>query len=344
MSNEKENANALGCANVCITIGSRDVMEQALYDAHPDILKCLLKDYSYKNITKSGKYYYNNIRWNTSSYESLCSRIKSDSCISVESITGKNKNIIKPRVVKTIDEQKQRSQDSAEVFTPIWVCNLQNNLIDKAWFNSEISPFSEDLEKAYKVITNPIKFPEGKTWQDYVLLQRLEITCGEAPYLASRYDVVTGEMIPVRERIGLLDRKLRVITENVLEKDQWLKWAYKAVQNIYGFDYQGDNVLLARENILFTVLEWYREAFPTSTPTIVDDISLNILKDFINKISWNIWQMDGITYTVPNKLQKIEETDLFGNVAIKHVPIYSEIMDWSTSEKLYFKDLIKKGF
>ena len=43
----------------------------------------------------------------------------------------------------------------------------------------------------------------------------MEITCGEAPYLVSRYDVVKGEIIPVEDRIGILDRKLRVINENI---------------------------------------------------------------------------------------------------------------------------------
>ena len=40
---------------------------------------------------------------------------------------------------------------------------------------------------------------------------RLEMTCGEAPYLVSLYDTTSGERIPTRQRIGLLDRKLRVV-------------------------------------------------------------------------------------------------------------------------------------
>ena len=31
----------------------------------------------------------------------------------------------------------------------------------------------------------------------------MEITCGEAPYLVSRYDAVTGEVINLKSRIGL---------------------------------------------------------------------------------------------------------------------------------------------
>lgn len=46
--------------------------------------------------------------------------------------------------------------------------------------------------------------------------RRIEISCGEAPYLVSRYDTVTGEFIELLSRIVLLDRKLRVVTENTL--------------------------------------------------------------------------------------------------------------------------------
>ncbi|MBO7084803.1 hypothetical protein J6W20_02645 [bacterium] len=41
----------------------------------------------------------------------------------------------------------------------------------------------------------------------------MEITCGEAPYLVSRYDVTDGtlKIQPIAGRVGLLDRKLRII-------------------------------------------------------------------------------------------------------------------------------------
>ena len=50
----------------------------------------------------------------------------------------------------------------------------------------------------------------------------------EAPFLASRYDVETGEVLPVSERIGLLDRKLRAVNENTRTEEEWLKWAFRA--------------------------------------------------------------------------------------------------------------------
>jgi hypothetical protein len=54
-----------------------------------------------------------------------------------ECITGENGHIIMPRVKKDILLQKNRSRDMAEVFTPSWICNAQNNLVDTAWFGRE---------------------------------------------------------------------------------------------------------------------------------------------------------------------------------------------------------------
>ena len=68
------------------------------------------------------------------------------------------------------------------------------------------------------------------TWQDYVRLTCLEITCGEAPYLVSRYDVATGESIPLEKRIGLLDRKLRLINDKIETKEEWMEWAIPEAQ------------------------------------------------------------------------------------------------------------------
>ena len=46
----------------------------------------------------------------------------------------KYQEMIRPRAVKSKEEQTQRAKNKAEVFTPSWICNAQNNLIDEAWF------------------------------------------------------------------------------------------------------------------------------------------------------------------------------------------------------------------
>ena len=155
--------------------------------------------------------------------------------------------IIRPRSVKSKEEQTERTKDMAEVFTPSWVYNAQNNLVDEAWFGRKDVFNIEDLQNhTWQAVSDPISFPEGKTWKDYVRATRMEITCGEAPYLVSRYDTTTGKFIPLEQRIGLLDRKLRVVSENTTTSGEWLEMAQVAYENIYGYEWQGDNLLLAR--------------------------------------------------------------------------------------------------
>ncbi|MBQ1804011.1 MAG: hypothetical protein II014_01950 [Bifidobacteriaceae bacterium] len=84
---------------------------------------------------------------------------------------------IRPRAFKEGAEKQARSKTHAEVFTPFEVISQMTEIL---W---------ED--------------PEGhdKTY--------LEITCGEAPFITSRYDAATGNPITLEERAGVLDRKLQ---------------------------------------------------------------------------------------------------------------------------------------
>ena len=61
--------------------------------------------------------------------------------------------------------------------------------------------------------------------------------------------------------MGLLDRKMRVVMENTETEDAWHKWTTIAFQSVYGFDWQGDNVLLARENLLLSYIDYYKARF-----------------------------------------------------------------------------------
>ena len=138
-----------------------------------------------------------------------------------ELVTGEQDSLIQPRVEKALEHQTNRTRDKAEVFTPSWICNAQNNLVDEQWFGRK-DVFNIQKEMSWKATADKIAFPDDRqhTWQKYVDAQRLEISCGEAPYLVSRYDTVTGETIPISQRIGLLDRKLRVISENTDTEEQ----------------------------------------------------------------------------------------------------------------------------
>ena len=223
-----------------------DIKENVIYNEDPKLLELLLIDR-----TKTTNEDVHNIMWATDNYAPMGQGYQEWDEINIERITGENGMLLRPRVNKSKAEQEYRSRDKAEVFTPAWICNKQNNLIDAAWF-SGTSPFNiENDDNTWESATGKIPFPTtaGKTWQDYVKDTRLEMACGEAPYLVSRYGVVSGMDIPIKERIGVLDRKLRVVSENVDNVREWIKWATIAYQNTYGFEWQGDNLLLAREAV-----------------------------------------------------------------------------------------------
>ena len=191
-----------------------DIKENDIRQQFPEVLETLLRDHTTKQ----------NIFWATDNYIHLGEKYAYNAPILPELITGNNGNIIMPRVQKDKELQQARVRDMAEVFTPSWICNAQNNLIDSAWFGRE-NVFNAEITNAdgsHSWTVNPKKiiFPEGKTWKHYVRDTRLEMTCGEAPYITSRYDTTTGEFIPIEKRIGLLDRKLRVISENVDKSDE----------------------------------------------------------------------------------------------------------------------------
>lgn len=287
-------------------------MEQ-LIDFHaPEVqavLDTLLKDKS------TGK----NIIWATDPpeelqtvmYEPVTDRFQ----ITTQQLGLTHYEVVLPRMMKQTDTQQQRTRKKGEVFSPAWVCNKMNNALDADWFRGlgaeeSAGQFTVELPQGWQTVETPVQFPvcKGRTpaWVQYVQSRRLEVTCGEAPFLASRYDAATGEIIPVARRIGILDRKLRVVSENAATEEEWRKYATHAVQSTYGYEYQGDNLLLARVNLLLTYAE-HLQARWQRKPTKEE------LQPIANIISWNLWQMDGLHLSVPGgKPQpEAEQLDLF---------------------------------
>lgn len=318
-----------------------DIWEDHIKELSPELLDILLQDQT------TGK----NILWCTKDYEHLGSGYFEQEEIKSSLITGNYANIIQPRAAKAQEVQQKRIRDKAEVFTPSWVCNAMCNMVDNARFGRE-NVFNIESEKAWTSTKDKIEFPteQVKKWTDYVELNCLEITCGEAPYLTSRYDTVSGNYIDVPERIGVLDRKLRVVSENTETEADWLEWATIAVQSTYGFEWQGDNLLIARENILFDVCEYFEHKFKRQVET-------SRLVEFAKIISWNIWQMDGLKFVIPNSCttKEIIEEDLFEKRVVskccegckkkdykKHNGIYCKIKDWKENEILRFVDMLEK--
>ena len=318
-----------------------DILENDILQRYPDVLAELLRDHT------TGR----NIFWATNDYEERGEGYNFVDEITIEVITGSNEGVIKPRVLKTKENQKGRAQKMAEIFTPSWICNAQINLVDNDWFGREgvFNTVSED-QRTWEATTEPIIFLKGKTWKDYVRSTRLEITCGEAPYLVSRYDTTTGNFIPIQQRIGMLDRKLRVVNENTQTPEEWLKMVEVAYKNIYGYEWQGDSLLLARENLLVTFIEYYQNKFGEKP-------SAKSIQNIAYIISWNLWQMDGLKFVVPKSCsdREIVTEDIFGNRSVKiqpcigckkndyfqHNGIYCKVMNWRIEEPIEFVSQLK---
>ena len=307
------------------------MIDVSTYPVKP-VLKTLLKDKTTKK----------NIVFATSSYAHLGARYGEACPIDADLLLGMDAMEIQPRVLKGAADQADRTKKKAEVMTPAWIVNKMNNHCDEEWFGYS-GVFNLEAGTSWAVREDQITFPEGKTWQKYVDSMRLEITCGEAPYLVSRYDTTTGESIPVKDRIGFLDRKLRVVGENTTTKAEWLKWVIRAFQASYGYEYQGDNLLLARINCLITFVDYMQDRW-NENPTDAE------LRKIANIIAWNIWQMDGLTGMVPYGYQEAtyHQMTLFDFLAgdeeqeKPQEAIPAMIRDWRSNESVTYNSLKEK--
>ena len=241
-----------------------------------------------------------NILWCTHDYESKGEGYQYADEIRRELITGEHGTIIRPRVLKSKVEQSDRVKDMVEVFTPSWVVKMMVDYV-------EIS----------------------------VGTRSLELTCGEAPFLVSRYDATTGEPIAISERVGLLDRKLRMVNEQQLSNDGWLAEVRLAFQTTYGYEWQGDSLLLARENLLYTFDDHYEARFGSAPEA-------TLLQEFAEIISWNLWQMDGLTYRIPREKQApqpVDQFDLFSEAPEEAPAPLCIIKNWQTGNTVKVNDI-----
>jgi len=274
-----------------------------------------------------------NILWATDSYEKEYGKYFSPKLpMTPALVTGKFGLLIQPRASKSLDEQRLRTKDKAEVFTPLKIIDQINKAVEN-------------------------RSPNKSNWQDYIRELKLEIACGEAPFIVSRYNPIahTRKLIKLDNRVGFLDRKLKIVSKYCDKKNEWLFWAKEAFKSSYGYEWQGDNVLIARENLLFTFIDYYSDKFKQQ-PT------LKTKEEFAEIISWNIFQMDGLKYVVPmschhetkfipgaqtlfekipDKVEKQECEGCKNNQPNKHNGRYVNIMDWSKNKIIRFADLIK---
>lgn len=327
--------NRSGCVNWKIRKGVKGLADLIRMDSYPvqTTLKILLQDKSTKR----------NIIWATDSYASFGESYTDKSQMTENQLTKINGSVIQPRILKDIKQQTHRTRKNAEVFTPAWICNKMNNFCDEEWFGYQ-DVFNRQKEQEWIPTENRIEFPKRKNrnWKDYVDSRRLEITCGEAPYLVSRYDASTGEMIEINKRIGILDRKLRIVNENVKDEQEWMEWVIRAFQSVYGYEYQGDNVLIARINLLMTFVDYLNDQWNRQPDK-------QELRKVANVISWNIWQMDGLKGTVPMGVLKEEyhQMSLFEPVEESEddeekSEVRCRIYDWRSGNSVLYAELEKE--
>jgi len=291
-----------------------DVAEDNIRTQMSHILEILLLDRT-NSTPKTSR----NIIWANDNYKEYDAvSYAATAQIRPELITGKRSKLIMPRALKAAALQKKRTKTKAEVFTPTWIVKKQNDVVEEDYT-------ADDLET-------------------YTHRKWLEITCGEAPYMATRYDMGTGEVVPLGERVGFVDRKLARINREVTDKAEWQRLVGLAFQASYGFEWNGDSLLLARENLLYTYRDYYIDKW--GDPPIY-----GLFKDIAKIISYNIFQMDGLTYTIPlsEKRERVQNYQLslfdFDGPEKEEWTIVPgkrvKIMNWDTNKMEFFDRGIK---
>lgn len=283
-----------------------DLSDSTILRENESLLSLLLEDHT------TGK----NIKWGTDSYNNHGYSFRYDQEIKVDLITGWYEGFIRPRVDKDIDNQLERQRNRAEVFTPSWVIKLQ---VDAAL---------KDMEELSLV--------------DFIKTKWLEITCGEAPYMVNRYDMETGEVIPLKKRSGFIDVKFTKLNQEIETEEEWVELALEIYKASYGYEYQGDSLLLARENLILTFVDNYFYMFGAFPG---DKLLLKLSKI----VSINVFQMDGLTYEIPYSDASAEEfgtqLSLFEKIEVEEnvVPKLAKIKLWNINKKIEFKYFVERN-
>lgn len=293
-----------------------NVVEFDIRTQEPQIFEILLLDRTTSSINRP-----KNIIWANDNYKEYDAIAYAPTAqMKAELIIGESKHLIMPRAQKAAALQKNRTKTKAEVFTPTWIVKIQNDAAESDYKDDDL--------------------------RTYVSRKWLEITCGEAPYMATRYDMETGKLIPLAERCGFVDRKLARINAEVKDKAEWQCLVELAYQSSYGFEWNGDSLLLARENLLYTYRDYYIKKWKKQPIPI-------LLKAIATIISYNVFQMDGLTFTIPLSQTKVkrkivqaflpldgssepetDEWEITQGMGVK-------IMNWDTLEMELFEPLAK---
>lgn len=285
------------------------------------LLKKLLEDKTTKG----------QILWGTDAYRERGPAFEREREMDTSLLLYENAGLLKTRARKAFEQQSERTRQHGEVFTPRWICDVMIDHLDKEWFGVKEIDFLSSMDVLF------VK----KKWKKYVDSKRLEITCGEGPFLVQRYDVSTGNIIPVPERKGILDRKLQVVSQYAETEEEWKIWAKRAYEATYGYEFQGDNLLISRVNFMMTYREFYQKRWQKEP-------ELSEWEKIENIITWNLWQMDGLTGEIPYARMDPLGPDLFqlADPAFKEEDIHPacRIYDWRNEKKsVAFNEIGKRN-
>jgi len=178
-----------------------------------------------------------------------------------EEITPELASTFVPRWEKSKAAQRARTKSKAEVFTPT---ALIAHILELT-----VRECGEDIYSPNRTFCEPC--------------------CGEGAFLLTRRDQDTGAPIDVPNRVGVLDRKLLNI--DTADEAAWKTIALKCLASVYGYEYQGDSLVLARVNTYLTMTEHAAYRGYTWSETELDIIAETIAR--------HIWQVDGTTNRPP---------------------------------------------
>ena len=109
------------------------------------------------------------------------------------------------------------------------------------------------------------------------------------------------------------------------------------MQSTYGYEYQGDNLLLARVSLLLTYAEhlqarWQRK--PTKEK----------LQPIATIISWNLWQMDGLRLPVPGgkpqpEAEQLDLFSMFGTMEEQTPAVSCKAKNWRSKKTQNFETI-----
>lgn len=280
-----------------------DISEEGIANDYGMLLTILLKD---RTTNK-------NIVWASPSYEGMGKPFCADQPIKKNLIIGPYDSIIQPRVEKNKRNQDVRTRKRGEVFTPPWLIDKQVSIV-----MIEIGDIS---------------------FESFIALRWIELACGEGPYIVTRYDSITGDIIPVNKRVGFLDRKLQRIAEKSTSEKEFIKWSKIAYESSYGYELQGDSLLLARENLLLSFCEYYNHKFGELP-------SMKVIKQIATIISYNIFQMNGLTNKTPYSDESKDNIQLNLFDEVNNLEMQGDkftlVKDWE-NKVLVSMDSISKG-